>query len=232
MGRLGLAIACAVASLAAESLTISLTRETVGAEPRAFLAMAGDWLIRADGAEKVVVVDGRRWSSGQPSGRLAEKARAIFGADAALFTGQARTFASFPVALAQGVDEFHDGEMGVKLKILGGELGQAGGVVFGVKPTGDYFALQIVGVDGALVLSSVHEGQRTILARGRETMTLAVNTWHDLKAVVRGTAFEGWIDGKHLLDHALPGAVSGKVGLGSESDSVFAFKDVVVTPER
>ena len=36
-----------------------------------------------------------------------EKARAIFGADAATFAAQARTFASFPVALAQGVDEFH-----------------------------------------------------------------------------------------------------------------------------
>ena len=226
----GLAIACAaVATLAAES--ISLARETVGTEPKAFLAMAGDWLIRADGADKVVVVDGRQWSSGQPSGRLAEKARAIFGADAEAFAAQARTFASFPVALAQGVDEFHDGQIGATLKILGGQLGQSGGVVFGVKPTGDYLALQVVGVEGALVLSAVHAGQRTILARGRETVVLAVNTWHEVKAVAKGTAFEGWIDGKHLLDCTLPGAVSGKVGLGSEADSVFAFKDVVVSPE-
>ena len=103
--------------------------------------------------------------------------------------------------------------------------------MFGVKPTGDYFALQVMGVEGALVLSAVDDGQRTALARGRETVALAVNTWHEVKAVARGTAFEGWIDGKHLLDCTLPGAVSGKVGLGSEADSVFAFRDVVVSPE-
>jgi hypothetical protein len=39
--------------------------ETVGAEPKSFLAVVGYWSIGAEGDNKFLVVDGRRWKEGQ-----------------------------------------------------------------------------------------------------------------------------------------------------------------------
>src|SRR6266568_3446609 len=42
-----------------------LTHETVGAEPASFTAIVGSWVIGvAEDGRKVLVVDGRKWSSG------------------------------------------------------------------------------------------------------------------------------------------------------------------------
>ncbi len=53
--------------------------ETVGAEPTSFVPAVGNWIIGADGNNKVLIVDGRKWSEGQPSAGLADKARALYG---------------------------------------------------------------------------------------------------------------------------------------------------------
>src|SRR4030095_4423606 len=54
-----------------------LTHETVGAEPASFTAIVGSWVRGAAGdGRKVLVVDGRKWSSGQTSASLADTGRA------------------------------------------------------------------------------------------------------------------------------------------------------------
>src|SRR5262249_17476261 len=52
---------------AAQPLKIDFSNESVGAEPKSFLSVVGVWRIETDGANKVLVVDGRQWKQGQTS---------------------------------------------------------------------------------------------------------------------------------------------------------------------
>jgi len=61
------------------SMQFDFSNETVRAEPKSFLSVVGFWTIGAEGDNKFLVVDGRRWKQGQPAANLADKARAIYG---------------------------------------------------------------------------------------------------------------------------------------------------------
>src|SRR5262245_36881475 len=83
--------------------------ETVGAEPTSFVAIVGNWVIAADGDNRVLAVDGRKWKEGQASAGLADKARAIYGERYAEFLDNVQAYAYFPYAIAKGVDDFREG---------------------------------------------------------------------------------------------------------------------------
>jgi len=54
--------------------------------------------------------------------------------------------------------------------------------------------------------------------------------WHTMKVAIQGARLEGYLNGKLLLEYALPEPVSGKVGVWSKTDSVSCFDDYAVTP--
>lgn len=222
--------AAAVVVLSAAPIRIDLSREKAGAEPRMFVPMVGNWVIADDGGEKVVIVDGREWKRGQPAGGLADKARAIYGARHEEFIDNVKAFAYFPIAVAQGVDDFRNGEISLRFKVLDGKLDRCAGILFNVKPNGDYLTVRFNGTEDNLVLWTFNNGVRKFVKRGEENMPLQMNAWHEMRIVVKGTQLEGWLNGKHLLDYTLAEPVSGKVGLWSKTDSVAAFKDFVVSP--
>ncbi|HWO85843.1 MAG TPA: hypothetical protein VNN75_05070, partial [Stellaceae bacterium] len=96
--------------------------ETVGAEPKSFLAVVGYWSIGAEGDNKFLVVDGRRWKQGQPAANLADKARAIYGERYAEFLDNVQAYAYFPYAVAQGIDDFRGGEISFRFKPVAGRI--------------------------------------------------------------------------------------------------------------
>jgi hypothetical protein len=49
-----------------KEMVATFSAETVGAEPTSFLPAVGNWLIGNEGNNKVLVVDGRKWSEGKP----------------------------------------------------------------------------------------------------------------------------------------------------------------------
>jgi len=51
----------AVAALHAADLKVDLSKETVGKPPATFEPMVGTWLVAQDGADKVIMIDGRPW---------------------------------------------------------------------------------------------------------------------------------------------------------------------------
>jgi hypothetical protein len=65
--------------------------------------------------------------------------------------------------------------------------------------------------------------------RGTETVPLELGTWHTLKVVVKGTAVQGFLDGKLMVEHTLAEPVSGKIGVWSKTDSMVEFDDFTVT---
>jgi len=224
------ALGAPIALGAQGALNVDLSREKLNAEPSKFLPMVGNWVITSDEGKKVVLVDGRAWKRGQPAGGLADNARAIYGARHEEFIDNVKAFAYFPIAVAKDVDHFENGEISVKFKMIGGSLDRCAGILFDVKPNGDYLTVRFNGTEDNLVLWTFNNGKRSFVKRANENVPLELGTWHEIKVVVHGAQLEGWLDGKHLLDYTLKAPVSGKVGLWSKTDSMSEFTDFTVTP--
>ena len=209
---------------------IDLAREKVGAEPTRFLPMVGNWVVTKDDGRNVVMVDGREWKRGQPAGGLADKARAIYGARHEEFIDNVKAFAYFPIAVASDVENFSDGDISLRFKLIGGALDRCAGILFNVQPNGDYLTVRFNGTEDNVVLWTFKEGKRSFVKRGTENVPLELGQWNDLKISVKGTSLRAWLNGKLNLEYTLPAPVSGKVGLWSKTDSISEFDAFVVTP--
>jgi hypothetical protein len=229
-----LALSLALCHLAAaqKPVRVDLSKEKEGAEPSRFLAVVGDWSIVTDDGKKVLLVDGRQWKKGQPAGGLADKARAIYGSRHEEFIDNVKAFAYFPYAVAQGIDDFHDGEISLRFKLIGGALDQCAGILFNLKPNGDYLTVRFNGKEDNLVLWTFEKGKRSFVKKGVKDVHIPYKEWHAMKIAVHGTQLEGWLDGEKLLDYTLAAPVSGKVGVWSKTDSISEFADYAVTPEE
>ena len=214
---------------ATRPVIVSLSAEKVGAEPKSFVPMVGDWIIAQDDGRKVVMVDGRKWKRGQPAGGLADKAREIYGARHEDFIDNVAAFAYFPIAVATSIDNFENGELSVKFKMIGGALDRCSGILFNVKPNGDYLTVRFNGTEDNLVLWTFNSGKRTFVKRGADNVPLELGTWHLIRVGIHGTTLTGYLDGKLLIEYSLKEPVSGKVGLWSKTDSMSEFDAFTVT---
>ena len=209
---------------------VDLSRETAGREPQRFLPMVGNWVVTKDDGRNVILADGRVWKKGQAAGGLADKARAIYGAEHEEFLDNVKAFAYFPIAVAKDIPDFHDGEISVRFKMIGGTLDRCAGILFNVKPNGDYLAVRFNGTEDNVVLWTFKEGKRSFVKRGTESFPLELGTWNELRLSVHGTDFKAYLNGKLAVEFTLPAAVSGKVGLWSKTDSMSEFEAFTVTP--
>jgi hypothetical protein len=212
-----------------KSIHVDLSKEKVGRDSTKFLAVVGNWSVVDDGGTKVLGVDGRQWLRGQPAGGLAQNARAIYGSRHEEFIDNVKAFAYFPYAVAKDVDDFHDGKISMRFKLVAGQLDQCAGILFNLKPNGDYLTVRFNGKEDNVVLWTFVKGKRSFVKKGTENVPLQMNTWHTLEISVQGTALQASLDGKHLLDYTLAEAVSGKIGVWSKTDSVSYFDQYTVT---
>jgi hypothetical protein len=217
------------AALSAQAQKVDFTDETVGAEPKSFLSVVGVWRIEAEGAKKVLSVDGRQWKEGQASAGVADKARAIYGERYAEFLDRVQAFAYYPYAVAKDVADFRNGDISVRFEGISGRIDQGAGILFNLKPNGDYLTLRANPLENNLVLWKFERGRRSQVKWIRNTPT-PTRQWHDLKVHIAGTKIEGYLNGKLYLEDVLPEPVSGHIGLWSKADSRVYFDDYTVTP--
>lgn len=222
--------AAALSSPLAAPLTVrsDFYNETPGAESKTFLGVVGVWRVDADQGRKVLSVDGRQWKEGQASAGIAENVRVLYGERSAEFIERVRAHADYPYAVFKDVTNFHDGEITVRFEGLSGRIDQGAGILFNLKPNGDYLTIRANCLEDNLILFKFENGQRSQVKAVRNTPT-AGRAWHDLKVRIAGAKVEGYLDGKLYLEHTLPGPVSGRTGLWSKADSYMYFYDFVVT---
>jgi hypothetical protein len=216
----------------AKSVHVEVKKDKIGNESTNFLGMVGNWSVVDDGGKKVLAVDGRQWLRGQPANGLAQKAREIYGARHEEFIDNVKAFAYFPYAVAKKIDDFQNGEISLRFKLVSGQLDQCAGILFNLKPNGDYLTVRFNGKEDNVVLWTFKQGKRSFVKKGSENVKLQMNTWNELKIAVNGTQLQASLNGKHLLDYTLPEAVSGKVGVWSKTDSLSYFDDYTVTPAK
>lgn len=212
-----------------KTIRVDLSKERSGRDSTRFLAVVGNWSIGDDGGTKVLGVDGRQWLRGQPAGGLAQNARAIYGSRHEEFIDNVKAFAYFPYAVAKDVDDFHDGTISMRFKLVAGQLDSCAGILFNLKPNGDYLTVRFNGKEDNVVLWTFLKGKRSFVKKGTENVPLQMNTWHSLEISVKGTNLQASLDGKHLLDYTLAEPVSGRVGVWSKTDSVSYFDQYTVT---
>ncbi len=232
--KLGMAILAAMSfaafsppGLAAETIKIDFSNETIGAEPKALVPVVGFWKVEEDNGKKVLTVDGRKWKEGQSSAGIADKARALYGERYAEFLDRVQAYAYYPYAVAPKIENFTDGEISVRFEGLSGRIDQGAGILFNLKPNGDYLTVRANCLEDNIVLWKFEKGKRSAVKWVRNTPT-ATRQWHDLKVRISGTKVEGYLDGKLYLEHTLAQPVSGRIGLWSKADSHMFFEDYTV----
>jgi hypothetical protein len=221
--------ALAVPVLAGQPVKIDLSQETAGAEPTALVPIVGVWRIEEDAGKKVLSVDGRQWKEGQSAAGIADKARKLYGDRYAEFLDRVQAYAYFPYAVVRDVETFGSGEISVRFEGLSGRIDQGAGILFNLKPNGDYLTVRANCLENNLVLWQFVKGRRSSVKWVRNTPT-ASRQWHDLKVRIAGAKIEGYLNGKLYLEHTLAEPVSGKIGLWSKADSRMYFDAYTATP--
>jgi hypothetical protein len=150
---------------------IDLASETVGAEPKALVPVVGIWRIENDSGKKVLAVDGRQWKEGQSSAGIADKARALYGERYAEFLDRVQAYAYFPYAVASDIQDFKNGEISVRFEGLSGRIDQGAGILFNLKPNGDYLTIRANCLENNLVLWKFEKGRRSQVKWIRNTPT-------------------------------------------------------------
>jgi len=249
-----------LATLTAAPQRIDLSTEQVGKPPAAFEPMVGTWLIAQDGADKVVMVDGRPWvaSKDNPTKLLIESARRLYGTSNEELMDNAKQFAYYPVAVLKSVKTFSNGTISVKFKTVGGDADRASGILFNVKPNGDWLAIRYNDTENNVALWEFHSGIRRPIKFSDRAKPFPLDraAWHELKMTVDGADFKAWVDGTIAIEHTFgsepaPGRggaaphpdlfpannavlrppMSGGIGLWAKTDSTSYFKDYVVEPK-
>ena len=250
--------AAAIVIVAAADLKVDLTKETVGKPPTTFEPIVGTWLVQQDGADKVIAVDGRPWvaSKDNPSKLLIESARRLYGTSNEELMDNAKQFAYYPVAVLKSVDSFSSGTVSVKFKTIAGDSDRASGILFNVKPNGDWLAVRYNDTENNVALWEFHNGiRRRVVGSDRsKPFMLDRAAWHELKLDIVNTSLKTYLDGALAIEYTLgsqpgPGRnnaaphpdlfpennavlrppVAGRIGLWAKTDSTSYFKDYLVS---
>jgi len=257
--RSAIVLSAVVFSAAAADLKVNLSGEQVGKPPSVFEPIVGTWMVAQDGGEKVIALDGRPWvaSKDNPTKLLVETARKLYGTSNEELMDNAKQFAYYPVAILRSVNNFSNGAISVKFKTMGGDADRCSGILFNVKPNGDWLAVRYNDTENNVALWEFHNGiRRNVKFSDRQKpFMLDRAAWHELKMTVDGASFKAFLDGALALEYTLgsepvagkkgpPNAdlfpannpvlrppVDGKVGLWSKTDSSSLFKDYVVSPK-
>jgi hypothetical protein len=208
----------------ASEIKFDFERETIGEQPKSFLPIVGNFSIGSEDNNKVLVIDGRKWQQGQTAAGVAERAKTLYGERYGEFLDNVKAFAYFPYAVATEVDDFHEGQISLRSKGISGRIDQGAGILFNLKPNGDYLTVRANPLENNLVLWKFEKGRRSSVKWTRDVPT-PTKTWHELKVVIKGNTVEASLNGKIYLTHQLAEPVAGKIGVWSKADSHMFIDD-------
>ncbi len=235
--------AAAVVTLAAADLKVDLSKEAVGKPPKAFQAMVGTWLVAQDGADKVIKIDGAAWKAAQtPATKmLIENARKLYGTNNEELMDNAKAFANFPVAVLNGVDDFSNGTITLKFKTVSGDSDRASGILFNVKPNGDWLSVRYNDTENNVALWEFHNGIRRNMKFNRDRKFMldpdckrpdlgTCGKWHELRLTIDGADLKAWLDGEIAMTYRLGSDPVAAAGRGAPHDELFPKNNAVLRP--
>ena len=131
--------------------------------------------------------------------------------------------ATYPVCI-QDDTSLKDGFVEVKFKPISGKEDQAGGLVWRVKDSNNYYIARANALEDNVTIYHTINGRRT--EKKRTNTKVASNTWHTLRVDFQNKHFTVTFDGKKAIewdDDTFKDA--GHVGVWTKADSVTLFDD-------
>ena len=142
--------------------------------------MVGTWVVAQDGADKVIMVDGRPWvaSKDNPTKLLIESARKLYGTQQRRADGQREAVRLLPGRrAARASTTSPTARSRMKFKTVAGDADRASGILFNVKPNGDWLAVRYNDTEnnvGAVGVPQRHAPQHEIQrSRARSSCSIA-----------------------------------------------------------
>jgi hypothetical protein len=121
---------------------------------------------------------------------------------------------------------FKDGEISVDFRANSGKIDQGGGIMWRVIDKNNYYVARFNPLEDNFRFYSVTNGDRRELKSANIKLKKG---WHKMKIIQKGSHFEGYLDGKKLLD-ADNNSIknSGGVGLWSKADAATSFDNLTI----
>jgi hypothetical protein len=137
--------------------------------------------------------------------------------------------ATFPICIKDDTN-LKDGFVEVKFKPISGKDDQAGGLVWRVKDSNNYYVARANALEDNVTIYDTVKGRRT--ERKRTNTKVSSNQWHTLRVDFQGSHFTVTFDGKKAIDwDDAKFTEAGKVGVWTKADSVTLFDDFAYGPK-
>src|SRR5262249_6737145 len=94
---------------------------------------------------------------------IADKARTLYGDRYAEFLDRVQAYAYFPYVVAKDVTDFRDGEISVRFEGISGRIDQGAGILFNLKPNGDYLTVRANPLENNLVLGKIEKSRAPLV---------------------------------------------------------------------
>ncbi len=125
--------------------------------------------------------------------------------------------------------QFLDGEIQVDFKSISGHVDQGGGIMWRVQDKDNYYIARFNPLEDNFRIYYVKNGSRKKIANAK--IALAAGKWHTMKIVQKGNQYQGYINGKKLIEGNNDKFLSsGGAGLWTKADAVTSFDDFSINP--
>lgn len=192
------------------------------------VGVVGHWAEDAEGGTPVVRVDGRPGHA-PPVAQVEKVSTSLFGRVDPEFVANATAPGAFSLAALSRPTSFSEGTYRAGFRLVSGASDQTAGLVFDLRPNGEYLYARYNTKDGNVALWRFANGKRAVIAHGEQHVQLPLGAWHELVVSITGTRMVATVNGKLRLEQTLARPVEGRVGFWTKRDSVTMFKDVRVT---
>jgi hypothetical protein len=210
--------------LAALALTVTSGAQSTGVD---LVPIVGHWELHTIGNESIVTVDATKWDRKAVTD-VAAVARRLFARPESQFAANASSPGAFPLAALRNVETFSEGTARLEFKLIAGASDQLAGLVFDLRPNGEYLAVRYNTKDGNVALWKFVDGARARVAEGADHAQLPLGAWHTIELTVVDRKVAGVVNGRLRLEHTLDRPVGGRVGFWAKPDSVSAFKGLQI----
>src|SRR5881628_2208104 len=120
---------------------------------------------------------------------------------------------------------YTDVDVSMKFKPISGREDASGGIVFRFTD-GKYYVIRANALEDNFRLYYYDRGRREVASASVKAP--ALGQWHAVRVVALGDHFQGWLNGKPILEHRDTRFRSGRVGFWTKADSVTAFDDLTI----
>lgn len=193
-------------------------------ESAAYLPLAGYWETLPDGE---IIGDATKWDS-HPRPDAAANAERLFGTAPPELFANLNSPGAFPIAVSTAIPGFEGGTLAVEFNLLGGESDQIAGLLFDLRPTGEYHYVRYNTRDDDVALWRFANGDRENLAHGTGKRRLPLEAWHPLTVTIDGPRLTATAAGDLRLEYTLDAPVDGRVGVWTKRDSITGFRNLRV----